>query len=179
MRTIAATELASSIDGLDIHLHEVPSGALAEGQYTEKFVQIFESDGRVRLASASLRDQPALVPIDVVRAAFRGQAPLASIVVGRRHGRVTVLAAPVGKQSYAILVGLYRDEVDATSRAPGLAARDGLGGRASWQPLRSVTGWRPGHSVPWSGLPAAPSALPRETSPRDSIPRPVRTKLAR
>ena len=31
VRTIAATELASSIDGLDIHLHEVPSGALAEG----------------------------------------------------------------------------------------------------------------------------------------------------
>ena len=113
MRTIAATELASSVDGLDIHLHEVPSGALSEGQYTEKFVQIFESDGRVRLASASLRDQPALVPIDLVRAALRGQAPLASVAVGRRHGRVTVLAAPVGSRSYAILVGLYRDEVDA------------------------------------------------------------------
>jgi len=113
VRTIAATELASSIDGLDIHLHEVPGGALADGDYTEKFVQIFESDGRVRLASASLRDQPALVPIDLVRAALRGQAPLASIAVGQRHGRVTVLAAPVGQHSYAILVGLYRDEVDA------------------------------------------------------------------
>jgi signal transduction histidine kinase len=112
VRTIAATELASSIDGLDVHLHEVPSGALAEGQYTEKFVQIFESDGRLRLASASLRDQPALVPVDLVRAAFSGQAPLASVALGRRHGRVTVLAARVGKQSYAILVGLYRDEVD-------------------------------------------------------------------
>ena len=53
--TVAASELASSTDGLDIHLHEVPQGALAEGAYTEKFVQILEADGRVRLESASLR----------------------------------------------------------------------------------------------------------------------------
>ena len=64
------------------------------------------------------------------------------------------------------------------SRAwPGCSGRSGCA--ASWQPRRSVTGWRRGHSVPWCGLPAVPSELPRETSPRDSIPRPVRTKLER
>ena len=113
VRTVAATELASAIDGLDIHLHEVPGGALAEGQYTEKFVQIFESDGRVRLSSASLDDRPALVPVTLIGEALRGHAPLASVTVGRRHGRVTVLGAPMGSRHYAILVGMYRDEIDA------------------------------------------------------------------
>ena len=55
VRTVAATELASSTDRRDIHLHEMPRDALAKGEYTDKFVQIFEADGRVRLRSESLR----------------------------------------------------------------------------------------------------------------------------
>jgi two-component system OmpR family sensor kinase len=111
--TVAATELASSTDGLDIHLHEVPQGALAAGAYTEKFVQILEADGRVRLASASLRDHAPLVSPMVVRAALDGRAPLVSVDVGGRRGRVTVLNARMGDQPYAILVGMFRDQIDA------------------------------------------------------------------
>ena len=111
--TVAASELASSTDGLDIHLHEVPQGALAEGAYTEKFVQILEADGRVRLESASLRGQPPLASPAQVRAALDGRPPLIPVTIGGRHGRVTVLSAQMGDHPYAILVGLYRDQIDA------------------------------------------------------------------
>jgi two-component system OmpR family sensor kinase len=111
--TVAASELASSIDGLDVHLHEVPPGALAEGAYTEKFVQIFEADGRVRLASSSVRDEPPLASPALVRAALEGRPPLLSVGMRGRHGRATVLNARMGAHPYAILVGLYRDQIDA------------------------------------------------------------------
>jgi two-component system OmpR family sensor kinase len=111
--TVAASELASSIDGLDIHLHEVPQGALAQGAYTEKFVQILEADGRVRLASASLRSQSPLASPALVRAALDGRPTLLSVDVGGRQGRATVLNARMGEHQYAILVGLYRDQIDA------------------------------------------------------------------
>jgi two-component system OmpR family sensor kinase len=113
VRTVAATEVASSTDGLDIHLHEVPRGALAEGEYTEKFVQVFEADGRLRLFSESLQGQPPLAGPDLVRAALDGRAPLVSVVIGRRHGRATVLNARMGDHPYAILVGMFRDQIDA------------------------------------------------------------------
>ncbi|RPH60273.1 MAG: HAMP domain-containing protein [Acidobacteria bacterium] len=113
VRTVAATELASSTDRRDIHLHELPREALAEGEYTDKFVQIFEADGRVRLFSESLRGLPALVTPDLVRAALDGRAPLVSVVVGGRPGRAAVLGARMRDQRYAVLVGMFRDQVDA------------------------------------------------------------------
>jgi signal transduction histidine kinase len=113
VRTVAATELASSTDAANIHLHEMPRAALAGGEYTDKFVQIFEADGRVRLRSESLRGLPALVAPDVLRAALDGQAPLISVVVGGRPGRAAVLRARMGDRHYAVLVGIFRDQVDA------------------------------------------------------------------
>ena len=110
--TVAASELASSTDGLDIHLHEVPQGALAEGAYTEKFVQILEADGRVRLESASLRGQPPLASPAQVRAALDGRPPLIPVTIRGRHGRASLLSARMGDHPYAILVGLYRDQID-------------------------------------------------------------------
>ena len=83
VRTVAATELGSSTDGVTIHLHELPREALANGEYTDKFVQIFEADGRLRLSSASLRGGPALIGPDVVRAALDGQR--AARLGGRRR----------------------------------------------------------------------------------------------
>jgi signal transduction histidine kinase len=137
VRTVAATELASSTDRADIHLHEFPREALAEGEFTDKFVQIFESDGRLRLFSSSLRGQPALVSQDVVRAALDGRAPLVSVVVAGRPGRVAVLRASMRDQHYAVMVGMFRDQVDAhlaqlawllaVMWLGGLAATSGLG----------------------------------------------------
>jgi two-component system OmpR family sensor kinase len=113
VRTVAATELASSTDRGDIHLHELPREALGEGEYTDKFVQIFEADGRVRLFSDSLRGLPALVTPDVVREAVEGRAPLVSVTVNGRPGRAAVLGTRMRDERYAVLVGMFRDQVDA------------------------------------------------------------------
>jgi signal transduction histidine kinase len=113
VRTVAATELGSSTDGITIHLHELPKEALAHGEYTDKFVQIFEADGRLRLFSASLRGVPALVPPGVVRAAIDGDAPLVTVLVGGRPARAAVLRARKGTDTYAVLVGIFRDRIDA------------------------------------------------------------------
>jgi signal transduction histidine kinase len=113
VRTVAATELGSSTDGPTIHLHELPKEALAHGEYTDKFVQIFEADGRLRLCSASLRGVPALVPPEVVRAAIEGEAPLVTVLVGGRSARAAVLRARKGPDTYAVLVGIFRDRIDA------------------------------------------------------------------
>ena len=111
VRTLAATELASSADRAEIHMHELPVGALADGEFADKFVQVFDADGHVRLASALLVGAPPLVPADVVAAAIAGQAPMVTVVASGRPGRAAVLGTRMGDVHYAMLVGLYSDQV--------------------------------------------------------------------
>ena len=113
VRTVAATELASSTDRADIHLHELPTEALGHGEYADKFVQIFESDGRVRLSSQNVARQAALVSPDVVARALRGEAPVVDLEVEGRAARAAVLSVRKDGQSFAVLVGLYADAVEA------------------------------------------------------------------
>jgi signal transduction histidine kinase len=113
VRTVAATELGSSTDGPNVHLHELPKDALARGEYTEKFVQIFDAHGRPYLSSASLAGAPALVPPEVVQAALAGEAPLVTVTIGGRPGRAAVLRTRVGSETFAVLVGVFRDRIDA------------------------------------------------------------------
>jgi signal transduction histidine kinase len=113
VRTVAATELASSTDGAGIHLHPLATDALGEGEFADTFVQILGADGTVRLTSPSIRDLPPLVPRELVQAALDGRAPLVSLDVRGRPGRAAVLRADVRGESYAILVGLFRDDIDA------------------------------------------------------------------
>jgi signal transduction histidine kinase len=137
VRTVAATELGSSTDGPTVHLHELPMDALARGEFTEKFVQIFDATGRLHLSSAALIGAPALVPVEVVQAALAGQAPLVTVVVGGRPGRAAVLRTRKGPETYAVLVGVFRDQIDAhlarlawvllSVWAAGLAATSALG----------------------------------------------------
>ena len=61
VRTIAATELASSIDGLDIHLHEVPSGACPRKAARTR--SIGTSAGRSRSDADARRTRPSLSKI--------------------------------------------------------------------------------------------------------------------
>jgi two-component system, OmpR family, sensor kinase len=113
VRTVAATELASSTDGPGIHLHPLAKDALAEGEFADTFVQILAEDGTVRLASPSIRDRPPLVGLDLVTAALEGRAPLVSLVVNDRPGRAAVLRAHIRGERYAVMVGLFRDDIDA------------------------------------------------------------------
>jgi two-component system, OmpR family, sensor kinase len=113
VRTVAAAELASSTDGAGIHLHPLPKDALAEGEFADTFVQILSVDGSVRLASPAVRDLPALVGQAQVQAAMDGRAPLVSLVVNGRPGRAAVLRTEIGGERYAVMVGLYRDGIEA------------------------------------------------------------------
>jgi signal transduction histidine kinase len=113
VRTVAAAELASSTDGPGLHLHPLPTDALAEGEFADTFVQILSADGSVRLASPAIRHLPALVGPDEVHAALQGRAPLVSRAINGRSGRAAVLRAEIAGERYAMLVGLYRDNIDA------------------------------------------------------------------
>ncbi len=113
VRTVAAAEIASSTDGAGIHLHPLPTEALADGEFSDTFVQILAADGTVRLASPTIEDLPALVGPEVVRAALNGRAPLVSLEVGGRRSRAAVLRAETGGQRYAVMVGVFRDGIDA------------------------------------------------------------------
>jgi signal transduction histidine kinase len=150
VRTVAATELGSSTDGPAVHLHELPREALARGEYTDKFVQIFDAHGALHLSSASLLGASALVPPAVVRAALDGQAPLVSVVVGGRPGRAAVLRTSKGAETFAVLVGIFRDQIDAhlsrlawvllTVWVAGLAATSALGYWLASRALAPVVG---------------------------------------
>ncbi len=118
VRTLAATETASSTDGVgDVHLHEAPFSQFHAGGFAEKFVQIFDRDGRLVLQSTALAGGPAAIAPEMVREAFAGNAPLVSATVGGRHARVAVLTASHDGRDYAVAVGLFADDV-----AQGLAS---------------------------------------------------------
>jgi signal transduction histidine kinase len=113
VRTIAATEAASSTDGTtDVHLHEGSFAQLDAGAFTEKFVQIFDREGRLVLQSTTLAGSGPVVAPEIVRQALTGQAPLVSTRVQGRSGRVAVLTAARDGRPYAIAVGLFADEVE-------------------------------------------------------------------
>ena len=113
VRIVAAAELASSTDGPGIHLHPVPKQALTAGESADTFVQILSADGTVRLASAAIRHLPALVEPDQLRAALAGDTPLISPAIDGRPGRAAVLGTEIGGERYAMVVGLFRDGIDA------------------------------------------------------------------
>ena len=150
VRTVAATELGSSTDGPTVHLHELPSEALARGEYTDKFVQIFDAAGRLHLSSASLRGAAPLVAPDIVRAALDGGAPVVTVVVDGRPARAAVLRTRKGSESYAVLVGVFRDQIDAHLGQlawvlalvwiAGVGATSGLGYWLASQALAPVVG---------------------------------------
>ena len=94
VRTVAATELASSTDGAGIHLHPLAKDALGEGEFADTFVQILGADGTVRLASPSIRDLPPLVGLEA--GAGSPRRPRAARLPGRRRPARPRRRAPGG-----------------------------------------------------------------------------------
>ena len=112
VRTIAATEAASSTDGAtDVHLHESFFAQLEAGAYTEKIVQIFDERGALVLQSSDLGNGPPLLTPEVVRQGLAGQVPLADAEVHGRRARLAVLTASREGRRYAVAVGLFADDV--------------------------------------------------------------------
>jgi two-component system OmpR family sensor kinase len=114
VRTLAATEAASSTDGLDdVHLHDAPFSQLQADAYAEKVVQIFDARGTVVLQSASLDGTLPLITGETVAAAIAQQAPLVSVTVRGRPVRMAVLRADRDGRPFAVAVGLFADDVEA------------------------------------------------------------------
>lgn len=112
VRTIAATEAASSTDGAtDVHLHESFFVQLEAGAYTEKIVQIFDERGTLVLQSSDLGDGPPLLTPEVIRRGLAGEVPLADAEVQGRRARLAVLTASREGRRYAVAVGLFADDV--------------------------------------------------------------------
>ena len=113
VRTVAATELASSTDGPGIHLHPLPKEALAEGEYTDKFVQILSVDGACgwrRRRSGICRRWWDPTRCRRPSTAARRSCPSSSAdgPAGRPCSEPTI-----GGQRYAVMVGIFRDDIDA------------------------------------------------------------------
>ena len=73
VRTVAATELASSTDGPGSTCIRSPRMPLRKASSPTRSCVLAE-DGTVRLASPSIRDRPPLVGLDLVMAALEGRA---------------------------------------------------------------------------------------------------------
>jgi heavy metal sensor kinase len=115
LRTLAGTELASSVDEPDqgVHLHEFPVDAATAQEYADKFVQLVDARGRLLMQSPVLGSAPPLMPSEVLTEALAGQAPIVDVTVHGRPGRMIGLVT-AGPDRYVVAVGLFTDKLDAT-----------------------------------------------------------------
>jgi signal transduction histidine kinase len=112
LRTLAATEIASSTDaGGLLHLHELPVEDLGGGDFTDKFVQYYALDGSVAFESAVVRGQRVLDREQVDRARA-GDHRVMTVAIGNRRGRVVTAHIRDTSAPYIAAVGLFTDQLD-------------------------------------------------------------------
>lgn len=113
LRTLAATELASSTDtDTAAHLHEFTPDP-RDPDYNQKFVQLIDRNGQLMMQSPRLHATAPLLPPAVIAAAFDGRAPVLWVTANDRAGRMIALRTP-GDNPYLVAVGLFTDRVEAT-----------------------------------------------------------------
>ena len=116
LRTLAGTELASATDGTrGIHFHEFPADDVA-GAYAGKFAQLFDSRGVLVSQSMVLSSGPALVPLEMQRAALDGRAPIFTVVAAGRPARMVALSTRKDGEAFVVAVGLFTEALHATLR---------------------------------------------------------------
>jgi two-component system OmpR family sensor kinase len=115
VRTLAATELASSLDGTAMHLHEMPVASLNNAEHAAKVVQLLDADGRV-LLQTPWSGLPPLIAGDLLRAAAAGGVPFVDAWVLGRPARATALATTRDGRRYVLVVGLFVDHLHASQR---------------------------------------------------------------
>lgn len=79
LRTLAGTEVASSMDGPQVHLHPIESSAIINSHHIEKFVQILTPDYQVINQSKQLLSHQPLVSREVARTALAGTAVMTEV----------------------------------------------------------------------------------------------------
>jgi signal transduction histidine kinase len=112
LRTLAATEIASSTDaGGLLHIHELSEEHLGEGDFTGKFVQYYALDGSIAFESGAVKGQRVLDAAQFARAQA-GEREIVAVRIGNRRGRV--VAAPIRDMSatYIAAIGLFTDQLD-------------------------------------------------------------------
>ena len=115
LRTVAATELASSTDqGAPIHLHDFPADALNHSEFAPKFTQVYTTAGEVLLQKGALVTTRPLIDDITLAAAFAGEAPLVDIHHNGRRGRMVALRTiDDAGNTYVIAVGMLTTQIEA------------------------------------------------------------------
>ena len=110
LRTLAATEIASSTDqGGALHLHEFSTDGLGDGEYAGKFVQYYDLSGAVVFQSAILADAPRVIDAETFGRAVRGQHAITTVHIAGRRGRVLTTSIRDNRTRYVAAVGLVQD----------------------------------------------------------------------
>lgn len=86
LRTLAGTEVASSMDGPQVHLHPIDSTAIINSHHIEKFVQILTPDYAVINQSKQLQSRAPLVSREIAQTALTGQAVLTEVTLNGQRG---------------------------------------------------------------------------------------------
>lgn len=116
IRTVAATELASSMDGEVMHLHEFPLESLGTSEFAGKFVQLYDAGGQLLDESSALRGLHFRLEPSILDAALRGQAPVVPVRIGPREGRMVALRAARDGADYVLATGLFTDHLETALR---------------------------------------------------------------
>jgi two-component system OmpR family sensor kinase len=112
VRTLAATELASSVDSVEgVHLHDLPMEVGAGGALAEKLVQIYDAEGRVLLQSALLGGAGPIAALQS-SAARASDAAVLAVTANGRPARIVVLPMQAGR-ARALAAGLFTDGIEA------------------------------------------------------------------
>jgi heavy metal sensor kinase len=86
LRTLAGTEVASSMDGPTVHLHPIGSSAIINSHHIEKYVQILTPENIVINQSKQLSDRRPLVSGEVVKSALAGRAVMTEVDLNGAKG---------------------------------------------------------------------------------------------
>jgi len=86
LRTLAGTEVASSMDGPQVHLHPIDSTAIINSHHIEKFVQILTPDYEVINQSNQLQSREPLVSREIAQTALSGEAVLTEVTLNGEKG---------------------------------------------------------------------------------------------
>jgi len=86
LRTLAGTEVASSMDGPEVHLHPIESSAIINSHHIEKFVQILTPEYTVINQSKQLLNHEPLVSREVAQTALSGKAVMTEVSLNGIRG---------------------------------------------------------------------------------------------
>ena len=113
LRTLAATEIASSTDqGGALHLHEFSLDEVGTGEFAGKLVQYYDMAGAVVVQSAALQRDQRLLDQEAFARAARGEHGIRSVRVGDRPARVLTATIRDHAAPYVAAVGLLTDDLE-------------------------------------------------------------------